>query len=74
MDNYTDTLRNLQVSEKLQLVEQIWDDLAAQEAPIPLPAWAVSEAVRRRDEMLADPNLGSSHDEVWERIHESRHG
>lgn len=74
MDNYTDTLRNLQVTEKLQLVEQIWDDLATQTTPIPLPAWAVSEAVRRREEMLADPNLGSSHHEVWKRIHEARHG
>jgi putative addiction module component (TIGR02574 family) len=74
MDIYTDTIRHLQPSEKLRLVEQIWDDLAAEEARLPLPNWAVAEATRRRDEMLADPNLGSTHEEVWKRIGDSRNG
>lgn len=74
MDIYTDTIRDLQPSEKLRLVEQIWDDLAAEEAPLPLPDWAIAEATRRRDEMLADPNLGSTHEEVWKRIDDSRNG
>ena len=74
MDLYTDTVRDLDPAEKLQLVEQIWDDLAAQETPLPLPDWARTEATRRRDEMLADPNLGSTHEEVWKRINDSRNG
>ncbi len=74
MDIYTDTIRDLGPAEKLRLVEQIWDDLAAEGAPIPLPDWAVTEAARRRDEMLADPNLGSTHDQVWKRINDSRNG
>jgi putative addiction module component (TIGR02574 family) len=74
MDIYTDAIRDLGTSEKLRLVEQIWDDLAAEEAPLPLPDWAVAEATRRRDEMLADPNLGSTHEEVWKRIGDSRNG
>jgi len=74
MDIYTDTIRDLDPAEKLQLVEQIWDDLAAQETPLPLPDWARTEATRRRDEMLADPNLGSTHEEVWKRINDSRNG
>lgn len=74
MDIYPDTIRDLGPAEKLRLVEQIWDDLAAEDAPIPLPDWAVTEAARRRDEMLADPNLGSTHDQVWERIYDSRNG
>lgn len=74
MDIYADAIRDLAPAEKLRLVERIWDDLATEDAPIPLPDWAVSEAARRRDEMLADPNLGSSHDEVWKRINDSRHG
>ena len=74
MDIYADTIRDLGPSEKLQLVEQIWDDLAAEEAPLPLPDWAVAEATRRRDEMLADSNLGSTHEEVWKRIDDSRNG
>lgn len=74
MDIYSDAIRNLGPADKLRLVEQIWDDLAAEEAPLPLPDWAVIEATRRRDEMLADPDLGSTHEAVWKRISDSRDG
>jgi len=74
MDVYTDTIRDLGPAEKLRLVEQIWDDLAGEEAPLPLPGWAVTEAARRRDELLADPNLGATHDDVWKGIDKSRNG
>lgn len=72
MDIYTDAIRNLAASDKLVLVEQIWDDLAANTSPVPLPAWALKEAARRRDEMLDNPQLGFSDEEVWKRIDESR--
>ncbi len=72
MDIYTDAIRNLPASDKLVLVEQIWDDLAANTSPIPLPAWALTEAARRRDEMLDNPQLGFTDEEVWRRIDESR--
>lgn len=74
MDVYTDAIRDLPAADKLRLVERIWDDLAAQGALIPLPDWAVTEAARRRDEMVADPELGMSHEEVWKRIDDSRNG
>ena len=74
MDIYTDTIRDLGPAEKLRLVEQIWDDLATEASPLPLPEWAVAEATRRRDEMIADPNLGSTHEDVWKRIDDSRNG
>lgn len=74
MDIYTDTIRALQPSERLRLVGQIWDDLAAEEAPLPLPDWAVAEATRRRDAMLAEANLGSTDEEVWKRVGDSRNG
>lgn len=74
MDIYTDTLHALPAADKLRLVEQIWDDLAADDQPIPLPDWAIREAARRRDELLSDPKLGLTHDEVWQRIDGSRNG
>ncbi len=74
MDVYTDTIRDLTPADKLKLVERIWDDLAAEGATLPLPDWAVAEATRRRDEMLANPNLGLTQDEVWKRISDSRDG
>lgn len=72
MDIYGETIRNLPAADRLRLVERIWDDLA--EESIPLPQWAVAEASRRRDEMVADPELGLSHDEAWQRIRDARHG
>lgn len=72
MDIYTDSIQNLPAVERLRLVEQIWDGLSSETTPIPLPEWAVSEARRRRDEMIANPKLGVSHDEVWKRINEKR--
>jgi putative addiction module component (TIGR02574 family) len=74
MDIYTDKIRDLGPADKLRLVERIWDDLAAEAAPLPLPEWAVTEAARRRDEMLADPDLGATHEEAWKRISDSRNG
>lgn len=74
MDIYMDAIRGLGAAEKLRLVEQIWDDLAMEASPLPLPDWAVAEAVRRRDEMVADPKVGSTHEEVWKRIDDSRNG
>jgi len=74
MDLYTDVIRDLGPAEKLRLVEQIWGDLAAEQAPLPLPDWSVTEATRRRDEMLADPHLGSTHEALWKRISDSRDG
>ena len=74
MDIYTDTIRDLPPADKLLLVERIWDDLAEMNSPIPLPAWAIAEAARRRDAMITDPNLGLSHEEVWKRIDDARNG
>lgn len=72
MDLFTESIQGLTAVEKLRLVERIWDDLATQEEPFPLPDWAVREAARRRDEMIADPHLGMTAGEMWARIASSR--
>lgn len=74
MDIYTDSIQGLPPADRLRLVERIWDELAAEDQQIPLPEWAINEAARRRDELLADPKLGLSHDEVWQRINDARNG
>ena len=73
MDIYTDNIQHLSEPDKLLLVQRIWDDLASSEA-LPLPGWLVSEARRRRDEMIENPNLGHSHEEVLSRIRAWRNG
>lgn len=66
-------LLSLPAAEQLRIVELLWDNLGALDAPIPLPAWVQAEAVRRLEEMRGNPTLGISHDEVWSRI-ERRNG
>ena len=61
-------LRALPASEKLRLVEMLWDDLGDTVATIPLPEWVQQEAARRHKEMVDDPTLGLSHQEVWDQI------
>jgi len=67
-----DAIRSLAPSEKLRLVEILWDDLGESTEAIPLPDWLDREAARRRDEMR-DPSFGLSHEETWRRI-EQRSG
>lgn len=73
MDVYADNIQNLSEPDKLLLVQRIWDDLAVSDA-IPLPDWLVSETRRRRDEMIENPHLGRSHEEVLRRIQAWRDG
>ncbi|MHB8863237.1 MAG: addiction module protein [Pirellulaceae bacterium] len=40
-------LKNLPTSEKLRLVELLWDDISASNEPIVLHSWQFSEATRR---------------------------
>ena len=59
---------HLPVSEKLQLVTELWDQIARSREPIRLPESAIAEARRRQDEMLADPSIGITEDEMWRRV------
>lgn len=74
MDIYTDSIQALPLADRLRLVERIWDELTAGDQPIPVPDWAIKEAARRRDELVADPKLGLSHEEIWQQIDDARHG
>lgn len=58
----------LPVSEQLRLIEFLWDNLAKETDPIPLPDWVETEALRRRNEMVASPEIGLDHDAVWSKI------
>lgn len=68
-----DTLRHLPAVEKLQIVEELWDDLAGSPDPLPLPEWHRDEATRRLTELDADPSIAIDRDELWRQVDE-RHG
>ena len=61
-------LHNLPVSEKLRLVESLWDDIAASDEPIVLHPWQKDEAHRRSNEMKADPAIAINREELWRRV------
>jgi len=57
-----------QSSEKLQLVEDLWDDLAAVPESVPVHSWQKEELDRRRANLLANPASGLSWEEVKRRV------
>ena len=62
-----ESLRALSPDEKLAVVTQLWEDLAAS-APLRLPGDELAEMNRRRDELLANPDIAIDADEVWRRV------
>ena len=64
---------DLSASEKLQLVEDLWDDLAATPDDIPVHDWQREELARRKANLVANPASGLSWEEVKRRVR-SRHG
>jgi len=55
---------DLSPSEKLQLVEDLWDDLAASPEAVPVHDWQKQELARRRANLLKNPASGLS----WENV------
>jgi putative addiction module component (TIGR02574 family) len=54
----TDSLFNLTPPEKLQLVEDLWDDLAATPADVPVHEWQKEELERRKANLASKPTSG----------------
>ena len=55
-------------AEKLQLVEDLWDDLAATPEAVPVHDWQKEELTRRRENLRKNPAAGSTWEEVQRRI------
>jgi putative addiction module component (TIGR02574 family) len=66
MPNAAD-FEHLPVAEKVELITQLWDQIAKSGQPIAMPMSVVAEAERRLDELIADPSLGITEDEMWRR-------
>jgi putative addiction module component (TIGR02574 family) len=58
----------LPTAEKLQLVEDLWDDIAASGEPLPVPQWQVDELRRRKQLRSQDTLSGSSWEDVQDRV------
>ncbi|MEI8022538.1 MAG: addiction module protein [Schlesneria sp.] len=66
-------LLDLPASEKLRIIEMLWDKLGESLSEIPLPDWVEEEGLRRLNQMRLNPKIGRDHESVWEKIG-SRHG
>lgn len=61
-------LETLPVSERVQLVEDLWDSIARSNAEIPVPQWQKDELDRRKNNYLRNPDSGRTWDEVKQDI------
>ncbi len=73
MKSRVESLFDLSPSEKLQLVEDLWDDLAATPSEVPLTDWQLAELERRKANLMSHPASGLSWEDVKRRIR-SRYG
>lgn len=73
MDSQVSSVFDLSPSEKLQLVEDLWDDLAATPDAVPVHDWQKQELARRRANLLNKPGSGLTWEEVQRRVR-SRYG
>lgn len=68
MDQQISALLNLTLPERIQLVEDLWDSIAAESESVPLPDWQKDKLARREAEYARDPGLASTWDEAKRRI------
>ena len=73
MDPSVSSVFDLSPSEKLQLVEDLWDDLAAAPEEVPVHDWQKQELARRKANLVKNPASGLAWEEVKRRVRAS-HG
>ena len=61
-------LLTLGLSERIELVEDLWDSIAAESDNVPLPDWQREELARREAEYARNPRLAGTWEEAKQRI------
>jgi len=59
---------DLSPAEKLQLVQDLWDDLAATPDDVPIHQWQKEEVARRKANLMKNPASGLDWNEVKRHI------
>lgn len=68
MNPITPSVFDLSPSEKLQLVEDLWDDLATTPEAVPIHDWQKQELARRKVNLQRNPASGLEWEEVKRRL------
>jgi putative addiction module component (TIGR02574 family) len=61
-------LRKLSATEKLRIVEQLWDDIGASDEPVVVQGWHEAEGRKRAAELQANPEIALTREELWQRV------
>jgi putative addiction module component (TIGR02574 family) len=64
MDASNNSVFDLSPTEKLQLVEDLWDDLAKSPDGVPIHSWQMDEVARRRANLTKNPESAVSWEEA----------
>ena len=72
MSSSATPISDLSPSEKLQLVEDLWDDLASTPEEVPVYDWQKRELARRKANLLTTPASGLAWEAIQQRVR-SRH-
>lgn len=73
MSSSTESVFDLSLSEKLQLVEDLWDDIASTPEAVPIHDWQKEELARRKQNLLNNPASALPWEEIQRRVR-SRYG
>jgi len=68
MSTNVTSIFDLSPSEKLQLVEDLWDDLAAAPEAVPVHDWQKEELDRRKANLMRNPASALTWEEVKRRV------
>jgi putative addiction module component (TIGR02574 family) len=69
MSSSAESIFELSLSEKLQLVEDLWDDIASTPEKVPVHDWQKEELARRKQNLLSSPGSALSWHEIQRRVH-----
>ncbi len=73
MSRLRTSIFELSVAEKIQLLEDLWDDIASDPSAIPVHEWQKEELDRRRRNLMENPAPAPTWNEIQRRVR-SRHG
>jgi putative addiction module component (TIGR02574 family) len=68
MNSIEKSIFDLSTSEKLQLLEDLWDDIASDPATVPVQEWQKDELDRRKQNLLNNQASALSWEEIQGRI------
>ena len=63
--------QQLSVAEKVQVVQELWDQIAASPENLPVPGWHRAELEKRQSEWASSPDPGEDWNILKKRLREA---